>query len=321
MPDTTAHEVILGPVAEELRSIKGRKVFFDPLVGNNGDRLHRMGSREALRRAGGQFVNRPENAEVIVMNGGAAMTVQWKYGLELLDRYSKRFPNTELWVMPATYDIAGYDFAASFAGRTAPARLYCRERYSFEMLRPITFSTDVRLGVDHDMAFHLLDSDYLRSLQAKCDQRHILVVERDDQESSTGLAGKAVPVPRGLKDLVPRSIKLALKRLHYRHITAPRSLDRPFIKKAVERVLADYPQFREMAVLPWDISHEDVCSFKDFGLVIAQAAAVVSTRLHVGILGSLLDKPVYVQFGTVLPHKFRGIYELSLADNPKVKVL
>jgi hypothetical protein len=64
----------LGPVAAELAPYRGRAIFFEPLEGNNGDKLIQLGSRTLLRSLGVILMREPKHAEVIVFNGGFAMS-------------------------------------------------------------------------------------------------------------------------------------------------------------------------------------------------------------------------------------------------------
>jgi exopolysaccharide biosynthesis predicted pyruvyltransferase EpsI len=52
---------------------------------------------------------------------------------------------------------------------------------------------------------------------------------------------------------------------------------------------------------------------------VATAAAVVTDRVSVAILATLLDKPVWVRPGTY--HKTRGVFRHSLAMRKNVRLI
>jgi exopolysaccharide biosynthesis predicted pyruvyltransferase EpsI len=68
-----------------------------------------------------------------------------------------------------------------------------------------------------------------------------------------------------------------------------------------------------------DISQTSLCSFDTFCSLIAQSAAVISTRLHVAVLAALLGKPTYLVAGPGT--KIRSVYEYSLAEMPNVRLV
>ena len=72
----------------------------------------------------------------------------------------------------------------------------------------------------------------------------------------------------------------------------------------------------ESAALPRSIPrlYRDVSvsvSFAEFTEAIRNAALIITDRLHIGILGYLLEKRVVLRPGAY--HKIRGVYELSMS--------
>jgi len=203
-------DVSQGPVAEALERFGGRRVFFEKLQGNNGDRLIELGSVRALEQSGAQIVDSPHQADAIIMNGGAGLTDIWKHGFETLRRYNTRHADTPLIVLPSSVLFEKSDFASLFVGRRAPAVLYARERVSHDMLSGLRYPSEVSIGIDHDMAFHLADSELVNRLRVRVSQKHILVVERRDSESVSG--PYRIDQPRGIKRLLPRTLKRAVRK-------------------------------------------------------------------------------------------------------------
>jgi len=318
------------PLLDSLQTVlmpyRGKPVFFEPLHGNNGDRLIEMGSRELLARLGITLVNQPDQAAVILLNGGAGMTDIWVHGFETLATYNRRYPTIPLIICPSSFWFTQTDFPALFRDRRSPAWIYARERYSLETLQALEFPGDVRLGLDHDMAFHLQNSAYLRELRTKTAQKHILIVERNDPESVTGSYQPQVvsSSTSRWKQFIPKPIKQAV----YRHVTIPlrhrqiaqhlgeQGIHTTFTQDCLHRLIQDDPSRATLPIFAADISDPALCNFHRFSQLIAEASVVAATRLHVGILAALLDKPTYIQAGSY--HKIRGIYEYSLTNYNQV---
>jgi exopolysaccharide biosynthesis predicted pyruvyltransferase EpsI len=181
------------------------------------------------------------------------------------------------------------------------------------------------------MAFHLQNSAYLRDLRTKTAQKHILVVERNDPESITG-AYQPAPASAPDENLstwkqrIPQPVRQAI----YRHITTPlkhrviakrlgeQDIYTAFTQECLNRLIQDDPTRADLPIFAADISDPALCNFRRFSQLIAEAAVVVATRLHVGILAAMLDKPTYIQSGFY--HKIRGIYEYSLVDSKHVQL-
>jgi len=322
------------PVEPLVNNYKDKKVFFEPLWGHNGDMLIRMGSLEMFKRVGIRLVKKPSDSELIVINGGAGMSHFWRHGFQVLENYSQNFPSKPLLVLPSSWSFDPSNFPVSLSKRTAPVYFFSREPYSFELLKSVNFEEEVYLGLDHDMAFHLEGASFIKKLERRSESRHILVAERGDIESSTGLV-QSLPnlmrlvqtiFPESLRKKIPKSVRdlsveliWFLERLFFlqkNRKLAERSL---FAKESIEYVLKSNTEFTELPVYAVDISLKSICSFRSFCLVIAQSGVVVTTRLHVAILSSLLGKSTFLKPGNW--HKIIGVYEFSLKKRGNVKII
>ena len=92
-----------------------------------------------------------------------------------------------------------------------------------------------------------------------------------------------------------------------------------FARRSVQRVREEIPETAELPVYYLDIARLSFCSYDDYCNLIAAAAAVVATRLHVAILGGMLEKPTYCKPGWY--HKMKGVYEHSLAGMDHVALI
>ena len=93
----------------------------------------------------------------------------------------------------------------------------------------------------------------------------------------------------------------------------------PFARSAIERVGMEMPALKELPVCADDIADPAVCGFARFAETVATSAAVVTDRISVAILATLLDKPVWVRPGTY--HKVRGVFPHSLAMRKNVRLI
>lgn len=316
----------LKPLDAELTQFRGKRIFFEPLEGNNGDDLIKMGSHTLLKSIDAKLVHNPKQADAIVINGGGGMTDNWSLGFKDIKKFSREYPETPLVILPSSFSFTKTDFASLFRDRKAPTFIYARERYSLKILEDLTFPSDVRLGLDHDMAFQLKDAPYFKCLQTRESQKHILIVERDDPERVTNTT-QPRPESPNWKRKIPWSVKRPINRhllwkLKRRSIASQLGnlgLEAPFTQEWHQKVLIDHPEFESLPIFAADISIPALCSFDRFSQLVADAAVVVSTRLHVAILAAMLGKPVYVKSGPY--HKIQGIFEYSLSERSNVRLV
>jgi len=316
-------------VAEALRRWKGQPVWFVRLPGNNGDRLIQLGSRAALSREGIRLTTDPRRAAAIVINGGGAMTEGYR-GEEWLVSASRRHPDKPLVVLPSTFQLCQpARLFAALQRRPAPTVLFAREETSLRELMAAGVEQVAEIGIDHDMAFSLRGSDFLRALGSRARERHVLIVERTDHEEFTGRkefwsllekeqppwirAGVPAPIRRGVREALAAARRAAFRAGAFRDAMTP------FARDAREVLVQDTPSLDALPVLAADISQTSLCDFETFCRLIAESAAVVSTRLHVAVLAALLGKPTYLAAGPGT--KIRSTYEYSLAQMPEVRLL
>lgn len=310
-------------VREFLGNYRNRSVFFPPiadeqgnLVGNHGDHLIELGTRVVFRHLQLRLVSNPNQADLIVLDGGGHMLEMFGAGPRLFRELSRKWPNIPLCALPGSYHYPTRSFAEEVGDRHAPVVLFCRERYSFEHL-----TVDHRLPpfcsiqLDHDMAFELAGDPLVKAV-ATGHPKHVLIVERRDSEHpSIGLDPRRISTARRMVNkLIPHRFKKPL----YPLVKAIRARQQtPFRKKCEQLLATSYSDFVDLPRLVHDISlpyqGED---FQYFCRAIGEAAIVFTTRLHVGILAAMAGKPTFIFDGAY--HKIKGIYEYSLAQMPHV---
>ncbi len=316
----------LPPLDSFLAGLRGRRFFFAPVSGNNGDRLIEMGSRALLARHGLTAVDRPGGADLIVINGGYAMSDLWPHGFDQCRRLSNRHPNVPLLVLPSSFWLDTTDFPALFARRRAPLYLFCREPLSRNILRGLRFPCATGIGLDHDSALALAGSPWLAALGRSAGRAgHVLIVPRHDAERA---AIAPVPrrrrLPRWIRDLLQplsplRDGARRLGRIAVRRRPSAGDPSRlPFVQQAIAHLRSTGSIGDHLPILVADISDPARASFAEFCDAVAGASVVYTERLHVGILAALLGKPTHLRAGNT--HKIRGIYDHSLRGLPSVRM-
>lgn len=295
---------------EALREWRGKTVFFEPVGGNLGDVLIEMGTRHACRQMDVHLDDHLDGAERILINGNASLGVGLYDKFAQLENYARKFSDTPMVLLPSSYDFQDNRVGEFFEARRAPTWLFAREKYSLRKLQTQTFPSNVQVELDHDMAFHLRDSEFVRELRTRSRAEHVLLVERFDLETATGAKPQYIPISLKIKNLLPPPIAAGLRRWLHKRRTAQTN----FAATALARVYAENAEWKRLPVLARDISAPGAFTFETFTQAIAHAAVVVTTRLHVGILAALLDKPTYLYTGSAPYPKIKSIYEYSMAD-------
>ena len=297
-----------------LGEVASTRVFFEELTGNNGDRLILQGAYDALGKAGITPVASPLEAETIVITGGGGMIESSRRGIGGLREHLDRRPEQAVIVLPQSYKFETLDFAALFEGRSAPVTLFARERYSLEILMGLDFPRGVRIGLDHDLAFRLKSGPFIDRLRGSAASKHVLIVERADGEATTAARHTAIGVP-AINRFVPAPLKIALKRRIRAAQASRNAKTSDFVRTMSRRVQELHPETASLPVFASDISDPGNTDFEGFCRSIAEAAVVVSNRLHVGVLAAMIGKPTYVLSNNY--HKIAGIaaYSMGGMDN------
>ncbi|MEM8872780.1 MAG: polysaccharide pyruvyl transferase family protein [Planctomycetota bacterium] len=312
-----------------LEPFRGGRAHFVSPPGNNGDHLIYLGTLEACRRGEIELVRRASSADVIFLNGGATMTDFWPAGFRRLDQYSRRFPNKPFVVMPNSFLFDKTDLAGILGQRKGRTILLARERQSAQRLADVTLPDGCEPRLSDDAALELHGSEIVEKYKREGSEKHVLVVDRQDREASSDVAFE----PAGYQRQVMTPLKL------WRHRLRPWLRVKSNPNRAAKAELAglgimpvtdrthrllqpafdDQPAWRDLPIINADVSDCGLFRFDTFCQMIADAAVVVSTRLHAGIFAALLGKPTYL-----VPQKYGkidGIYNLSMSHMPNVRLV
>ncbi len=307
-----------------LESYRGKNLYHPPLVddraqlvGNNGDRLMILGTDIVYRDLEVNLVDSPEEADLIVIGASGGMHERFRWIRGLFRRMSQQYPDTPLCVLPSTFYFPTRPFSQEIGERSAPLTLFCREEYSarhLEQMHDLPGCCEVVL--DHDLAFELRASELVHRL-GQVKQRHILMVERVDVEhNAIAMRPGAMRWRKRIGQMLPQPVKKALYPAVRRYRAVRPSAFRDQCEALIRAHYADLLSMRRYVA---DISNVNTVGFEGFCEAIAGASVVFTTRLHVGILAAMLDKPTCVFEGPY--HKIRGVYEHSLQQHSTVRLV
>jgi exopolysaccharide biosynthesis predicted pyruvyltransferase EpsI len=279
------------PFVRYLRERRGAQVYLPPYWGNSGDALIRMGDEILLKELGLVEVVDPKKASLILWPGGNP--TMWEVHIDGWKRCFQNWPAAEFVIAPAT--LQGSAFGWQTVLQNAPkgfSAVFARDPESHANLSKAGLRSNVVVGLAHDPAFHLRDSDWIKAHREANASEYVLASFRADHEASsaksTGLA-------------LPPVIRNRLKRRKLRQ-----SLERrlEFIRNLTGG----------QRIEVCDASSMDFHSFVD---CVGRASQVHTDRLHCMILAVLLGKEVFgypTSFG-----KLEAVYEHSIKDWAKVK--
>ena len=264
-----------------------------PYPGNSGDELIRKGTIKLLSDLGINTTAKPDEAGVILYPGGCpTMYSQVMAGIcETLET----FRGAELVVGPATFQFGYSDWVEVFNGSsTRVAALFARDPNSFANLQRAKLCDNIEIGLSHDPALYLRDTEWLKDHKAAATNEYVLAAFRHDDEMMTGIEGKWI------KNLQSLLSKKTFKKLT--HWAKKRARQR---RAHIASKLAD----SKLPLKEVDVSGLD---FDNFVRMIRNSKEVHTDRLHTMILAAMLGKPVFAY--ETSHQKLEGVYEQSLKD-------
>jgi exopolysaccharide biosynthesis predicted pyruvyltransferase EpsI len=284
------------PFVTFLQARKGARVYLKPYHGNSGDVLIWMGDELLLKELGIEQIVDPRKADIILWPGGNP--TMWRGNLEGWQECWRSFPAAEFVVAPATFQGESLDWRKLL--KTTKARIggiFARDPESYENLKNLKLSSETIIGLGHDPAFHLKDSEWIARHREAATSEYILASFRRDHESAF-----ASPVLRGLYKHRP-FYSLLVRWQQWRH-------DR-FHKNRLKTI-------REISGTRSPIVECDasLMSFQSFVEIVRRTGQVHTDRLHCLILAVLLGKEVFAH--PTAYGKLEAVYEHSIKSWAKV---
>src|SRR3954471_821476 len=206
----------LGLLEETLAKFEGKRAHLHHARGDHGDRLAELAAEALLHQSGVYTVGNPEKADLVVVGSGSFCD-DFKGGFDTIDSFARKYPLKPLVVLPSSFHLHAADVARVFMARIEAAYVYARDAHSIEVLEEMRIPWPVSIGVDHDVTFHLPQTDNFQQWLAMREEKYVLVVERRDRGrrgagsgvNSTGPNGGVDPSVRlevtGMDPLLPPS--------------------------------------------------------------------------------------------------------------------
>lgn len=264
-----------------------------------------MGMQELLQRNSISIVTDPSEADVILLNGGGAMNDLWPTGAaQVLASYIEKYQEKEFVVGPSSYYFQELDFAKIISECRNSITLFCREKVSEAILQSLELPTHCEIFLSDDLALELEGTDFLVEQSGSRTESHILCAMRKDREGEAGLLAKTSA------PWLPKFIRKPLSRVRDR-LVASSSSDKlsPLIGEIKRNKNTESIIYRDVSVS---------VPFEEFCRSIRGASAIITNRLHIAILGTLLNKEVHLFEGSY--HKARGVYDYSLSKHGTTKL-
>ncbi|MGD0645057.1 MAG: polysaccharide pyruvyl transferase family protein [Candidatus Bathyarchaeia archaeon] len=101
-----------------------------------------------------------DQAYVILIHGGGNMNDLWPHGIRLLKNVINHNPESVIIVGPQSYWFRKANFQKLFLEAKQEIHFFCRERYSYDLLRSMNRPKNVHISLSHDTAFYLSKKDF-----------------------------------------------------------------------------------------------------------------------------------------------------------------
>ena len=138
---------------------------------------------------------RSTSADVVVLRGGGYLNDIWN-DYHVLKSIIENAHDRTLIFAPHSFFFKSTSFLDFFKRCKQPTHIFCREKYSYDLLRSIRFPKNVRIHLSHDTSLYLSKSDF--AVQ-KWKESYILIAPRNDKESA--VIWKMNKIPRKTKIL------------------------------------------------------------------------------------------------------------------------
>lgn len=228
-------------------------------------------------------LSKVKDFDVILIRGGAYLNDIWK-NYDVLENVLKYNPETII-IAPQSFFFNTNTFEQCLNSVDQTVYVFCREKYSYELLSSLNFRRNIHICLSHDTALYLSKDDFVsKDKNNSEDGSYILICTRKDKESAVDWNVEA------LRRRTSTALKEGIKRA-----ASPRTC----------KII-----FGEM---------EDVASFEIWVDMIRGALKVFTDCLHVGTLSAILGKEIFLYPNFY--YKNKGVYEFSLHKFPNVRFI
>jgi pyruvyl transferase EpsO len=283
-----------------LRKHKKETYFLVSAPGNSGDILLRNGLKFYLENNGFDITNKIKEADSILIHGGGNIDDVWYSGIELLKNIIKSYPNKKIVISPSTCHFSKTNFEQILNNHKSVVHFFAREKNSFTRLKNMNLNKNINFYLANDTAFLLEKTNYFYEIKKQSKNNYILFSFRTDRESIL-LNERIINLIRGFFGEFGTFGTSDIIRYKYTKYK---------INKFIKNIKQNYNKKKIIT----DASYKD---YNTFIKLILNASEIYTDRMHVGILGAMLGKKVYLY--KTKYDKVQGVYEQTLHSYPNVK--
>ncbi|MBN1788204.1 MAG: polysaccharide pyruvyl transferase family protein [Sedimentisphaerales bacterium] len=284
-----------------MKSVNSKKTYFwlGERDANNGDRLILKGVQRILRETGCELVDSPEAAEQILMNGGGRFQDIWPKAFEQIAYFRRKYPLLPLIMAPQIFRIGKVNFKEICEISRSPLMLFARDSISLKSLQDSNLGAHCKVDISQDPAFELIGSEFIRNLIESSSEKHVLIAMRKDE------CGPAKILSRTHGMWLPKKVRRPLSWVRDRLVAR-------ISGNTIEKIIKDEKGAKKLPRIYRDVSSS--VSYEKFVKVIRDAGLIITDRLHISILGYLLNKRVVLVWRPgPLGDKLKGVYDFSMS--------
>ena len=186
------------------------------LAGNHGDSLIELGAQKLFAEFDLNFTDDPGEAGLIMIGGGGNMVEGFTVVPRMFEKFAHSYPQTPLAILPGSFYFPNSSIADLLPAERAAVTLFCRENISARHLQENHGLPDFcEITKYNDLAFELNDGELVNSVRSTT-KKHILIVERWDNEHPEAKLNKGPSLPIKIGSLLPEFARAPLRPKHSR---------------------------------------------------------------------------------------------------------
>ena len=287
------------PYVQFLQENRHRTFYMKPWNGNSGDVLIWLGTAQLLKDLHVHRTLDPHEAQIILIPGGNQ--TMWQENIEVWKDAWSRWPGKDFVVGPTTIwlGLTRWDHEIQHRHVRVMA-LFARDPASYAILLTCRLNGNVTIGLSHDPALYLRDSELIGRHREAATDEFVLLAFRGDFE------GLKKPPGRwgSWLHLVPSCLQQRIE-----------GWDRTIRRQSkIARAVRGTHSLKPLRVC--DVS---TFPFPYFLETVRSAEEVHTDRLHVMLLAAMLGKPTFA-YGTRF-RKLENVYEHSVKSWARVEFI
>ena len=162
---------------------RNRVFYAKPWNGNSGDILIWLGTDQLLKDLQIRRTQDPRAADIILIPGGNQ--TMWQANVDVWRDAWSRWPDKDTIIGPTTVRLGITTWSQDLRHYNPRIRgIFARDPESYATLRACGLNPDIAVGLSHDPALYLRDSELIRTHREAATEEFVLAAFRDDQEAA-----------------------------------------------------------------------------------------------------------------------------------------